>query len=273
MVFPEHIRLFTIREMCHACGVSRTTLIRMEESGFLKPCRVDPDTGYRYYDLQNVAAVGQYQFLNATGFSRREIADLYYERIDSRAFLRAQRQRLSRMQRFLDQYELRHDHSKNGLVSFVSLPAVTCFCEEVIASSDDEAGKLTYLLHEKCVAEGFQMHGSDPIFSIPPDGIADMDCLNLHHHGICCIPVVPDGRQDPRLRFFPATDAISIIGFGDYAIVPSLWEKLWKEYHARELEASGPARLIALVAPYSGTHHKTDDFCYECAIPVKERKK
>jgi len=273
MIFPDNIKLFTIKEACHACGVSRTTLIRMEESGFLKPYRVDPDTGYRYYDLQNIAAVGQYQFLNTIGLSRREIADLYHERADCGEFLKTQRQKLSMMQRFLDQYELRRDHSKNYTISYVSLPAVTCFCEEVIASSDDEAGTLTYLLHEKCVEEGYRMYGREPIFAIPHDESAGMDCLKIHHHGICCIPVIPDGRYDPRLRHFPATEAISIVGFGEYSTVPSLWEKLWKEYNDRDLEASGPARLIALVAPYSGTHYKTDDYCYECVIPIKERKK
>ena len=54
MIFPDNRKLFTIKEMTQACGVSRTTLIRMEEDGFLKPYRVDPDSGYRYYDLQNV---------------------------------------------------------------------------------------------------------------------------------------------------------------------------------------------------------------------------
>lgn len=46
-----------MKDVVQACGVSRTTLIRMEKSGFLSPYRVDPGTGYRYYDMQNVAAI------------------------------------------------------------------------------------------------------------------------------------------------------------------------------------------------------------------------
>ena len=61
MKIPEKRVLFSMKEITNACGVSRSTLLRMEEDGFLKPYKIDPESGYRYYDLQNVAAVGQYQ--------------------------------------------------------------------------------------------------------------------------------------------------------------------------------------------------------------------
>ena len=45
MIFPEERKLFTVKDVSRACGVSRATLIRMEESGFLTPHHVNPDTG------------------------------------------------------------------------------------------------------------------------------------------------------------------------------------------------------------------------------------
>lgn len=272
MIFPDNRKLFTIKEMTQACGVSRTTLIRMEEDGFLKPYRVDPDSGYRYYDLQNVTAVGQYQRLQEAGLSRKEIADLYYERVDSRKFLEAQRQKLSRLQRFLDEYELRHDHSKAFSVSYVTIPAVTCYCVEITTFSPEETATLSFLAHERCAAEGYRMLGSELLFGIPHEQFARMDYLGVEHHFTLCIPVLPDAKPDPQLRFFAATEAISILGFGGYSIVPKLWDCLWAELEARGLTASGPARFIAHVAPYTGAHYKPEDFCYECVVPIKERK-
>ena len=38
---------FTIRQVCKSCGLSRATLLRMEERGLLKPASIDPETGYR----------------------------------------------------------------------------------------------------------------------------------------------------------------------------------------------------------------------------------
>ena len=272
MIFPENRKLFTVKEMTQACGVSRTTLIRMEEDGFLKPYRVDPDSGYRYYDLQNVTAVGQYQRLQEAGLSRKEIADLHFERVDSRKFLEAQRQKLSRLQRFLDEYELRHDPSKAFSVSLVTLPAVTCYCAEITTFSPEETATLSYLAHERCVAEGYRMLGSEPLFGIPDEQPARMDYAGTEHRFTLCIPVAAGSKPDPQLRFFPATEALSILGFGHYSVVPKLWDRLWSELDARGLEASEAARFIALVAPYAGAHYQPEDFCYECAVPIRERK-
>ena len=41
---------------------------------------------------------------------------------------------------------------------------------------------------------------------------------------------------------------------------------------ARGLEPSGLPRLNSLVAPYSGLHYRTDEFCHQCLIPIKGRK-
>ena len=272
MIFPNDRKLFTIKEMTQACGVSRTTLIRMEEDGFLKPYRVDPDSGYRYYDLQNVTAVGQYQRLQEAGLSRKEIADLYYERVDSRKFLEAQRQKLSRLQRFLDEYELRHDHSKAFSVSYVTLPAVTCYCVEITAFTAEEMATLSFLAHERCVTDGYRMLGSEPLFGIPPKQFSRMEYDGTKHSSSLCIPVVPDSKPSPQLRSFSATEALSILGFGHYSVVPDLWARLWAEFDSRGLDASGPPRFIAHVAPYTGAHYKPEDFCYECVVPIKERK-
>ena len=126
MELPENRTLFSIKQMSEICGISRASLLRLEEDGFLLPYRVNPETGYRYYDMQNVTAVGQYQRMQTIGLSRKEIADLYYERIDSAAFIAELRQTLARLQRFLNEYEMRHDRSKSFSVFYTTLPAVTC---------------------------------------------------------------------------------------------------------------------------------------------------
>ncbi len=137
MDYPEHRQLFTVKEFSHACGVSRTSLIRMEESGFLTPCRIDADTGYRYYDAYNAAQVGQYQLLQALGLPREKCAD-YYRRVDSKAFLKEQRERLSRMQRILEELELRHDESRQLRFSYLDLPETACYCVTTEVSTQKE---------------------------------------------------------------------------------------------------------------------------------------
>ena len=96
MKYPEERYLFTIREAARASGVGRTTLLRMEECGFLTPYRIDEKTGYRYYDAQNIAQIGQYQLLQELDLTRNEITDIYYQNIDMSEFVRAQREKVTR---------------------------------------------------------------------------------------------------------------------------------------------------------------------------------
>ena len=57
--------LFQITVAAHACGLSRSTLLRMEEKGLLAPAYIAPDSGRRYYDNHNVARVLQIEKLKA----------------------------------------------------------------------------------------------------------------------------------------------------------------------------------------------------------------
>ena len=66
--------LFQITEAAQACGLSRSTLMRMEEKGLLTPAYISPTSGRRYYDNHNVARVLQIEKLKAMGLGTEEIA-------------------------------------------------------------------------------------------------------------------------------------------------------------------------------------------------------
>ena len=57
--------LFTISQAVKSCGISRATILRLEEKGLLTPTFVDKKTGYRYYDNHNISRILQIKnFLN-----------------------------------------------------------------------------------------------------------------------------------------------------------------------------------------------------------------
>lgn len=270
MIYPEERKLFTVKDVSRACGVSRATLIRMEEGGFLTPYRTDPDTGYRYYDMQNVAAIGQYQRLQSIGLSRSEIADVYFGRVDSAEFIARQRRKLESMRRFLNEFEMSHDQSRDRMFSYTLLPPATYYCAEVAASSAEEAATLAYVVHERCMSEGYRLLGSEPGAMMVDDWRAWSQSPSPDYRVTMCIPVLPGpgADEDPSLRSFPETEALTVLGFGDYSVIPELWRQLYGELDEAGLEQSGPGRLIALVAPYVGAHIRPDEFCYECIIPI-----
>ncbi len=270
MVFPDQRRLFTSAQVCRACGISRTSLFRLEEIGFLTPYSVNPDTGYRYYDLQNITAVGQFQKMQEIGLSKKEIVELYLEQIDDKEFLKKHRQKLYMMQRFLDEYEVRHDHDRVSSGAIATLPAVTCYCSDYTAYSMQEAIKHNYLTHEKCVQEGFRLLGSKPVFAVIDNGAVWDDLAVSGIHYTICIPISPDTTPGPDIRIFPETRVFSRIIFGDYSVLPQCIEPFRKEMSKRKLTPSGPPRVIMYVGAYAGAHYKPEDYCYECAIPVSD---
>ena len=69
--------LFQITEAAQACGLSRSTLMRMEEKGLLTPAYISPTSGRRYYDNHNVARVLQIEKLKAMGLGTEEIAGYF----------------------------------------------------------------------------------------------------------------------------------------------------------------------------------------------------
>ena len=65
--------LFPMKYIVDTCGISRATLLRMEEDGLLVPAKKSSDSGYRYYDSENfvnIITILQYQHL---GFTKKEI--------------------------------------------------------------------------------------------------------------------------------------------------------------------------------------------------------
>ena len=69
--------LFQITEAAHACGLSRSTLLRMEEKGLLTPACIAAESGRRYYDNHNVARIMQIEKLKAMGLGAEEIAGYF----------------------------------------------------------------------------------------------------------------------------------------------------------------------------------------------------
>ena len=69
---PEKEKLFTIAQAANACGISRSTLLRMEDEGLLAPA-LHEDGQYRYYSTVNVLQALQIYNMHRLGLTRREI--------------------------------------------------------------------------------------------------------------------------------------------------------------------------------------------------------
>ena len=99
--------LFQITEAAHACGLSRSTLLRMEEKGLLAPAYIAPDSGRRYYDNHNVARVLQIEKLKAMGLGTEEIAGYFASGGEVTELLSMLEERLRELSRGVEELRLR----------------------------------------------------------------------------------------------------------------------------------------------------------------------
>lgn len=270
MKYPEERYLFTIREAARACGVGRTTLLRMEECGFLTPFRIDEKTGYRNYDAQNIAQIGQYQLLQELNLSRNEITDIYYQNIDMSEFIKTQREKVNRLQRLLNTLEIRTTKSKESKFSFVDIPEITCYHKTESNHTLESAETFAYITHQNAIKEGYQMLGQEPMFLFARSNAPHaFDGEHPENEITVCIPVVPTNSFDSNLQTFPRCHAFSMICYGEYSILYDMISQFRKEIAIRELKPIGPSRIITHVATYVDTHISQEDFCYELIIPIK----
>ena len=72
-------QFFQITEAARACGLSRSTLMRMEERGLLTPVFTAPDSGRRYYDNHNVARIMQIEKFKAMGLGSSTVVPVWMQ--------------------------------------------------------------------------------------------------------------------------------------------------------------------------------------------------
>ena len=69
--------LFQITEAAKACGISRSTLMRLEEKGLIKPIYISKESGRRYYDNYNITRILEIEKFKSMGLSTEEIIEFY----------------------------------------------------------------------------------------------------------------------------------------------------------------------------------------------------
>ena len=101
--------MFRIGEFSQIARVTIDTLRHYDALGLLKPVKVDPFTGYRYYSARQLQSLNRILALKETGFSLEEIARILRDQPtheELRGMLKAQ---LARAEKDIENARLRHE--------------------------------------------------------------------------------------------------------------------------------------------------------------------
>ena len=259
--------LFQITEAAHACGLSRSTLLRMEEKGLLAPAYIAPDSGRRYYDNHNVARVLQIEKLKAMGLGAEEIAGYFASGGEVTDLLSMLEERLRELSRGVEELRLRAGGSGGLSIQLMTLPAVTCCTRRCEGHSVDEKTAAMYDFYGECVRRGYTL-SDEPIFNISERTDYLEDCIGDTPYPFhVCVPVRPENAPKEAVTL-PECRALSVLYYGDYSGADEAFLALGREVRERGLKPAGFVRVLGIVAPYSGREIETQRYCSRIALPT-----
>ncbi len=261
--------LFQITEAARACGLSRSTLMRMEERGLLRPAYVAPESGRRYYDNFNVARILQVEKFRAMGLSTEEIADYFVRGGEANGLLAALESRLHELERSVEEMRLRAAEGPSVSVQMMELPAVTCCLRWHRGSTLEERYAAMFDFYSACIRRGCVL-SDEPLFTISDraDYLGGALSAEPYRYAVC-VPVRPESAPADAVTL-PACRALSVLYCGDYSGVDDMWLTLGREVKARNLTPTGLPRVLGIVAPYTGREIETRRYCSRLALPVGE---
>lgn len=260
---------FSINQVGQSCGVSRSTLLRLEERGLLTPARVDQETGYRWYDNHNVSQVMQILSFLHMGLTYDDAALYYRANGTSQELLERIEERFLLLKRAYEEIKLRVEKKDHLSFSFVDLPEYVCFCREYQGTTVEDRYWAMYNLYHEAVEKGYRLLKSEPLFIINKrTDYLDSAFEDKEMDFICCVPLEPDEPPEEAVTI-PACRGFSCLGYGGYSHRTYAFNEFGREIRERGLKPTGYVRVLGLVAAYTGRDIDPENYVSRLVVPVE----
>ena len=262
-------KLYQITEAAHACGLSRSTLMRLEEKGLLTPVYIAEESGRRYYDNHNVARILQIEKFKRMGLSTEQIAGYFANGGEASEMLTVLESRLCDLQRSIEELRLRTMGEPSISVQIMRLPAITCCMRQCMGNTIEDKYNDMYDFYSECIRRGY-IFSEEPLFTILNRQDFLEGCISSEPYSYAvCVPVQPEKAPADAVAL-PECSALSVLYCGDYSGIDEAWLTLGREVKARGLTPAGAPRVLGIVAPYTGREIETRRYCTRLVLPILE---
>lgn len=260
--------LFSITQAAHACGLSRSTLMRMEERGLLTPAYIAPNSGRRYYDNHNVARILQIQMFQSMGFDTEETATYFSKNGEAAELLALLENKLNLLQRNVEEMRLRSMQSPNISVQMVELPEILCCVRRHTGLTIQEKYDAMYDFYHECIRSGCVL-AKEPLLVINErTDYLQGQITSTPYPFQVCVPVLPE-KAPADAVCLPSCTALSVLFYG-YGNVNEAWLTLGREVKERGLTPAAFPRTLGIVAPYTGREIDPKCYCSRIVLPIQQ---
>lgn len=267
--------LFPITQAAKVCGLSRSTLLRLEERGLLIPAYIAPKSGRRYYDNYNISRILQIRKFQQMGFDTDDITAYYAGRGKADELLASLEKKLSALQASVEEMRLRAHDIPDMSVSVIKVPEIVCCTRRFQGASVQNKYDAMYAFFNECVQKGIALT-SEPLFIINErtDYLEGM-ISSAPFDSYACIPIAPkqdllSGQDLENVLRLPACTALSLLFYGDFSNLDDALLYLGEQVRQRGLTPIGYIRGGSLVGPYVGREIDPKRYCSQFILPVRE---
>ncbi len=261
--------LFTIGQVCKCCGVSRSTILRMEDRGLLSPARVDENTGYRYYDIYNVTKVLHIQMFLNMGLTYDDAYSYYASNGKSPELLSALESRIALLTRAYEEMKLRMDDKQHLQFEIITLPEYVCYQKEFKGTSWSDKYRDMYNLFGEVVEKGYKPLISERLFVINNNEGRENEDANTY---ICCVPLEPSCADDNTV-FYPSCTAFSMLCYGNEQATSKAYAEFDEKIRALGLKPTGFKRGIGIVSGYTAKEFLQENYVSRLIVPIEDLDK
>ena len=269
--------LFSIGDMAKLFRLSVSSLRHYETVGLLRPERIDPDTGYRYYSTRQFEVLNTIRYLRALDLPLKEIDDFLQNRdIDrmeeklrqQKAAVMEKQQELQRIARKIDNRLQQLALAQTAVLDKIELVQAPA-CRMVWLEDSLKINK--YVDMETPVGRLLRFDAEAVVF-IGKVGVG-ISAEHLQegsfsqYDGIFLVLDAEDRFQGETL-FLPETTCVRVRFRGSHPQAPKQYEKLLAYLHENRLEVAGFSREITMVD--EALTSDTEKFLTEISIPVRQ---
>ncbi len=258
--------MIKIGDFSKLAHVSIKTLHHYNDMGLLKPAHIDKYNGYRYYDLEQLAALNRILALKDLGLSLEQIAQLLHEDVslaEMRGMLRLkqmelasqveeERSRLRRVEERLRQME-EEGRPHGAEIALKQVPAQTALLAQVVAASEELIAPARQSLQTllQTHLEQARLKPQGPWFALMDDlPYAETDLELTLGVGVQLSSGqrAGDWSGTPvRLQELEASNNMaSVIHRGDIVTLPQIYRSLYAWTQANGYQPAGPFRELYL---------------------------
>lgn len=261
--------LFTVNQVSKVCGISRSTILRMEDRGLLTPAYCDKKSGYRYYDNHNIAKLMQIKSFQEMGLQYNDIAEYYNSSGDPAAIAEKLEKQMFVLKRALEEMKLRIEDENHLTAEIINMPDYVCYAREYSGTSLADRYRDMYNLYHEACEKGYRPLAAGPLFIINKrDDFFDCKFRYKETYYICCLPLEPDCASDEAVAI-PGGKMLSVLHYGNYGNFNEVYDFLSKKVREMNLKPAGYPRTLGLVAPYTGREIKPSKYVTRLVLPVE----